>query len=209
MKHSLLLFCFLVSSVNLWAQGASEVFNSSKVVVEFVGLDFSHVKLVGEEGFNNPEKIKNYYFGALNGLLMSEMEKYDVKRAFMRQDMDYALDVTERVNDEIDFIDLVTNRTPKSFSDETLQGIISAYDLSETEADYGLSFVVHSLNKFQEQAYIYVVLFDTKSKEILFSDKLSGEAGGFGFRNYWARSVYNIIKDIQKQKYRRWRKDSK
>ena len=90
MKHSLLLFCFLVSSVNLWAQGASEVFNSSKVVVEFVGLDFSHVKLVGEEGFNNPEKIKNYYFGALNGLLMSEMEKYDVKRAFMRQDMDYA-----------------------------------------------------------------------------------------------------------------------
>lgn len=200
------LVCFM-SLISLKAQNIEEIFTSSKVPMDFVGLDFSQAKLVGSEGFSDPAKIQNYYFGTWNGLMISEMEKYDVKKAFMKRTVDYDLSVVEAVNSEVEYIDLVTNKAPKSFSEEKIQDIVNQYDTKDLENEFGLSFIVHSLNKFQERAYIYVVIFDTKSKKVLFSDKMSGEAGGFGFRNYWARSVYNILDDISNFQFRRWKKD--
>ncbi|BDS15625.1 hypothetical protein [Aureispira anguillae] len=207
MKNSLLLFILCLSINISYSQNIKDVFTSSKISMDFVGLDFSHVKLVGSEGFNDPSKIQNYYFGTWNGLLISEIDKYDVKKSFMKRHIDYDLSVVERVNDEVDYIDLVTNKTPKAFSEEKIQSIINQYETKDLENEFGLSFVVHSLNKFQERAYIYVVIFDTKSKKVLFYDKMSGEAGGFGFRNYWARSIYNILNDIANFQFRKWKRN--
>jgi len=197
MKSAIFILTLLLNVGITSAQSVSDVFTSSKTMMEFVGLDFTAAKMVGSEGFSDPGKIQGYYFGAINGLLMSEMDKYDVKRAFRKRDMDYDLSVVEDLNNEIDYMDLVTNKTPKSFSDEKIQQIINQYDTGDMQAKFGLSFVVHSFNKYQERAYVYVVIFDTKSKKVLFSDKMSGESGGFGFRNYWARSIYNIIDLIE------------
>jgi len=206
MKIKIAVIVLLFSSLSMWAQDINEVFSSSKTTMEFVGLDFSQAKMVGTEGFRDPGKIQGYYFGALNGLFMSEMNKYDVKRAFKKSDMDYDFAVVEPGNDEVDFMDMVTNKLPKSFSDERVQSIVNKYDTKGMQAKYGLSFIVHSFNKYQERAYIYVVIFDAKSKKVLFSNKMSGEAGGFGFRNYWARTVYNILEDIKDYKFRKWKK---
>ena len=177
--------------------------------MEFVGLDFSEVKMVGSEGFSDPSKIQNYYFGVWNGLFMSEMEKYDVKGAFMKKEMDYDLSVVEEGNEEVDFIDMVTNKNPKFFSEEKLQEMVGKYKTDKMEAKFGLSFIVHSFNKFQEMGYFYVVIFDSKSRKVLFSERLSGEAGGFGFRNYWARTFYNVIETIKESKFRKWKRDNK
>ena len=208
MKFTLLSIVFTLSALNVWAQDVSEVFSSSKTMVEFIGLDFSEVKMVGSEGFSEPAKIQNYYFGVWNGLFMSEIEKYDVKGAFMKRDMDYDLSVVEDGNDEVDFIDMVTNKNPKSFSDEKLQEMVNRYKTDKMEAKFGLSFIVHSFNKFQERGNIYVVIFNSKTKKVLFSDKMTGEAGGFGFRNYWARTVYNIIEQIKDGQFRKWKKET-
>jgi len=208
MHHKLLCFiALLFVQTFTQAQDIKEVFSSSKTAMAFVGIDFSHAKMVGSEGFSDPEKIQSYYFGVWNGLMISEADKYDVKKAFMKQDLAYNLDVVEKFNNEVDFIDLVTNSTPKSFKDEQIQSMVQRYDLSDIDAQYGIAFIVHSFNKLQEMGYIHVVIFDVKSKKVLFNKKMTGEAGGFGFRNYWARSVYNIIKDIQKSKFRKWRKE--
>lgn len=207
MKNMLFLLVCMFNISLVQAQNFEEIFTSSKIPIDFVGLDFSHVTLVGSEGFSDPAKIQSYYFGTWNGLLLSEMDKYDIRKAFMKRTVDYDLEVVESVNSEVEYIDLVTNKTPKSFSEEEIQAIINQYDTKGLQNDFGLSFVVHSLNKFQERAYIYIVIFDTKSKKVLFSDKMSGEAGGFGFRNYWARSVYNILDDIQNFQFRRWKRE--
>lgn len=205
MKQFSFLFIFLLNINFSFSQSVDPIFTSSKVPVDFVGLDFSHVKLVGSEGFNDPAKIQSYYFGTWNGLLFSEMEKYNISKAFMKRQVDYNLSVVETLNNEVEYIDLVTNSSPKDFSAEQLQEIVNQYDNQDLENDFGLSLVVHSLNKFQERAYIYIVIFDTKSKKVLFSDKMSGEARGFGFRNYWAGAIYDIIKDISSFQFRKWK----
>ena len=207
MKNTILFLVFLLCNYSLSAQDVKEVFSSSKTMIEFVGLDFSQAKMVGSDGFNNPSKIHSYYFRAWNGLFLSESEKYDVRGAFMKTAMDYDTEVVEKGNEEVDFLEMITNKTPKDFSDEIIQNAISKYDTKEMQADFGLTFLVHSFNKFQEKAHIYVVIFDAKSKKVLFSDKMEGEAGGFGFRNYWARSVYNVIDEIKDRQFRKWKRE--
>ncbi len=205
-KHYLLLlFCFSINS--LFSQTIEDVFTTSKLPMDFVGLDFSNVKLIGSEGFSDPAKIQSYYFNTWNGLMISEEEKYNIKKAFMKSDVDYHLGVVEALNGEVDYIDLVTNETPANFSDKELQAFVKRYNTDGLEHKLGISFIVHSLNKFQERAYVYVVIFNTKSKKVLFSKRMSGEARGFGFRNYWMGAIYDIIKDISNTQFRKWKKE--
>lgn len=207
MNKLILVAIALLTISNLFAQDVSEVFNSSKTKMVFVGLDFSKAKMVGSDGFNDPDKIQSYYFGAWNSLLISEMDKYDIKKAFMKREMDYDMGIVEKGNSEVDFVEMVTNKTPKSFTEDEIQGMVSAYDMDGAEADFGLSFIVHSFNKGEEKAHIYIVLFDVKSKKVLLSNRLSGEPRGFGFRNYWAGAISNIIDDIEDSKFRKWKKE--
>ena len=209
MKLFLALCLVLAQFSTLKAQPLKNFFNSSKVTVDFVGLDFSKVQLVGAEGFSDPPKIQNYYFPVWNGLLLSEISKYDVKGAFYKDNVTYELGVVEAVNEQVEYLDLVTNDSPKSFTDQELQKIIRSYNTKDLQSEFGLSFVVHSLNKLQERAYVYVVIFNPKTKKVLFSERLSGKARGFGFRNYWAGAIYDIIKQVKQSKFRAWRKPFK
>lgn len=199
--------CFVLLQWNtLEAQKLNDFLNSSKVTVDFVGLDFSNAKLVGVEGFTDPPKIQSYYFPAWNGLLLSEMSKYDVKGAFYKNDVNYDLSVVESLNAQVEYIDLVTNTSPPAFTDQELQKMVRKYDTNGLQNEYGISFIVHSLNKLQERAYIYVVVFNPKNKKVLFSKRMSGAARGFGFRNYWAGAVYDVLKQIKTKEFRSWRK---
>lgn len=205
-KYCLILIVFIISN-NLFAQTIEDVFKTSKMSMDFVGLDFSNAKLVGSEGFSDPAKIQNYYFNTWNGLMISEEEKYSIKKAFMKNEVDYHLGVVEEVNAAVDYIDLVQNSSPENFTEEKLQKIVNQYDTKNLENELAISFIVHSLNKFQERAYVHIVIFDTKSKKVLFNKKMSGEARGFGFRNYWMGSIYDILKDISKSKFRKWKRE--
>jgi hypothetical protein len=34
---------------------------------------------------------------------------------------------------------------------------------------------------------------------------MTAKAAGFGFRNYWAKTVYEVLDDIKKSKYKEWK----
>lgn len=202
-----IIACFLFLQLSTaQAQKLKAFFNSSKVETAFVGLDFSNVRLVGVEGFTDPPKIQSYYFPAWNGLLVSEMSKYDIKGAFSKSNLDYDLSVVEPLNEEVEYLDLVVSTPPPSFTEPQIQKMVRVYDTKGLKSDYGISFIFHSLNKLQERAYIYVVIFNPKNKKVLFSKRMSGRARGFGFRNYWAGTIYDVLKQIKKHEFRKWRK---
>lgn len=207
MKIPILAAFFCWNTYFIYAQNLSAVFESSNTSMEFVGLDFSQSKMVGKEGFKDFHKNKDCYFKIWNALFLSETNKYDVKRAFMKPDMKFRFSVVDSLNNKINYTEIITENTPKPFSTEELQSIINQYNTSELKANFGLSFVVHSFNKYQERAYIYVVIFDVSTKKILLSEKMTGETGGFGFRNYWAKTIYNILEDIRDYQFRRWKKE--
>lgn len=206
MKCLWIAFCLLITGAS-YGQDVREFFTSLEVEVEFVGLDFSQVKMVGLNAKNAPDEIQANYFKAWNDLLMKEHRKYDVKRAFMKRSIAYNFEIVNGLNQKMKSVDLLTDLSPQSFSAKKLQRIVNHYDVKKMKSKYGVSFIIHSFNQFRERAYVYVVVFDVATKKILFSAQMSGEAGGLGFRNYWARTIYNILEDIRDYKFRKWKEE--
>jgi hypothetical protein len=66
-------------------------------------------------------------------------------------------------------------------------------------------FIVEGLNKPGAKGSMYVTFIDMATKKVLFSERMVGKAGGFGYKNYWAKSVFEVLEDIQKSKYKEWK----
>ena len=66
---------------------------------------------------------------------------------------------------------------------------------------------MESFNKPKRIGTMWVTFFDIASKTVLLTEKMSGKAGGAGFRNYWARAYYNVMDKIQKKEYLKWKKE--
>ena len=61
----------------------------------------------------------------------------------------------------------------------------------------GAMLVMETLNKLEQKSTMWLAVFNVASGEILYLKKYSGVVGGFGFRNYWARSYYNVIRNLR------------
>ncbi|MBL6446537.1 hypothetical protein JMN32_09465 [Fulvivirga sp. 29W222] len=198
----LMFLCLVVQAQS----GRKLLFESSKFV--WCGLDYSNVKCIGSEGFNEPYEIKYKYFNAWNHLVLNEADKYDLQKAYYKEGQVTDLSVVDRRNDIPEVDELVINDS-YMFEKGKIQEIINDYDLEKADQGLGLVYVVESLNKYRQSAVIYVVFFDIASKEILWARSYTTEARGFGFRNYWARTIYNTIKasgddfKIEKKRYKK------
>lgn len=200
------LILILLNSYS-FAQTAQDFFGNTQSTLAYVGLDCSLVKLIALE--KDAEELKKY-FPLWNYLVRTEMDKFDIKKAFRRKgEIEYKTEVTDKTNNErsTDGL-LITSSFNKEFTDAELANAVSQYDLEGVTSTYGLSFVAHSFDKPAEKGYVYAVIFDIKSKKVLFSKKLKGEPGGFGLRNYWARVIQEAIESAQGQ-YGKWSKEFK
>ncbi|MEP2771344.1 MAG: hypothetical protein ABJH05_04300 [Fulvivirga sp.] len=193
MRKVILLFTLFLFNAEIFAQ-EEKVYEADNFV--WCGLDYSNVRCIGPAGFNDPEAIKDKYFDAWNQLVLNEASKYDLEEAYDKsQTVD--LSVVNRRNDLPVVGEFVINE-PYAFDGDQLKKIISDYNLKSQKEGIGLVYVVEALNKTTERAAIHTVFFDIATKEILWSRKFIAAAGGFGFRNYWARPIYEVIKDSRK-----------
>ena len=87
-----------------------------------------------------------------------------------------------------------------------INNIVEDYNFSNIKQTIALVFIVERLDKAKEQAVFWVTLINSRTKEIILTERMIGKPGGFGFRNYWAGAVYDIIKQIKKKKYKQWKK---
>jgi hypothetical protein len=170
--------------------------NSTDEIVWF-GLDYSHVKFIGQRSdFNDIPKIQNHYFASWNDLVLDESNKYDVKGAFGARTVTYDIE-----------------RAVSRSADRSMQGIVQSgsYELSKVElADAlkayiipsvnktGVLFIMETLNKPGQTSTMWVVVFNIATSEIHHLKRYSGIPGGFGFRNYWARPYYNVLASLKK-----------
>lgn len=47
--------------------------------------------------------------------------------------------------------------------------------------------------------------FTVSDQKFLFAAYVKGKPGGFGYRNYWVRSIANIFKDMRKGDWEYWK----
>lgn len=211
MKVKFLFAFFLMSLFVVQLSAQKEPFGHPRVreanSIVWFGLDFSKAQLIGSEGFTDPVDIKERFFDRWNRLIIDEADKYNFRKTFQKESLEYDLSVVEERNKMPEADDLVIN-AEYSFSQEEAESIVKQYRSSEFAEGLGLVFVIESFNKPEQIGTMWVTFFDIATHEIILIEKYTGEPGGFGLRNYWARSVYEVIEKLEKN-YKTWLKKNK
>ncbi|MFO0415517.1 MAG: hypothetical protein ACK50E_07665 [Bacteroidota bacterium] len=213
MKRTLFLaIMFSMALINAKAQKVSDLFGSSSTKIIWLGIDFSHARLFGdfaqfaEAGSTGPLVLKNKFFPAWNELVLSEPKKYDVAGMFRKENMLYKINTITKINSNAPIEDLMDAENEPDYKKEDIQKFIKSYDFDEKQG-IGLMFVAESMNKYREMGKYHFVAINLSNKEILLHDVFEGKAGGFGLRNYWARSFYEVILQIRDQQYKIWKRE--
>ena len=202
----LLAISMVLFNVNvILAQTKADIFNGSTEIT-WLGIDFTQAKFIGsafqfkDAGEITNGEFRDKYVPSWNQLFINEQKKYDVAKTVKRSEVKYAMDVTEKGNNSIkgNFFSDDPNDY-KKLDEQKVANIIKNYDF-QGKSGIGMLFVIDGMSKSKEEASGWVTFVDMKSKKVLLTEYKTGKAGGFGFRNYWAKSFQNILKAAEKMK---------
>jgi hypothetical protein len=205
----LIVFTLMIMSIGTAkAQDAKAVFSANEIV--WFGLDFSKAKFVGsfDQGMGlgpaTGSDIKNKYAGGWNDLIAKEQPKFDLRKAFRKDNVIYDLKSMAEINKSLDPDACMVYNEGKIDPNE-IPAMVKKYTPDIKKEGVGLSFIVENFNKNTQMADVYVTFFDIASKKLLFTEKVSGKALGVGMRNYWAGSIKDILKQIDEMHYKNWK----
>lgn len=176
-----------VSKENVYERGTKTV---------WLGLDFSRFKFKGEEA--GPEKVKEHTV-KWNSLILKEDEKYDLEDFFQKEKVTRNIDPTLKTNEELEESELMAESVAGThrLEEESLKKAVKGYAQEGKEGTLGILFVMEEFNKVKEYGTMHVCFINLGTGELLHSRHFNTEPGGFGFRNYWARTYYNAMRKIQ------------
>ena len=188
-----LFVCLNIQPVSAQTTGSGDI--------TWLGLDFSQAKFIGpasqfkDAGEITNEEFRDKYTVSWNQLFIDEQKKFNVAEMVHRPDIKYALDVTNKANSAIkkEFFGSSPNDF-KTIDEKKIGDLVSKYDF-QGKTGNGLLFFVEGMSKGLGEAGAWVTLVDMKTKKVLSTTYKTGKAGGFGFRNYWAKSWFNIMKE--------------
>ena len=150
------------------------------------GLDYSKVKMIGSADFLDPGQIFPNMLIAWNGLFMKEMLPHLEKMAKSAStDLKAVESRNEKANpNQIERHDGTRDEMvkPTHITDADIADMVRSYTLQHDKG-LGLVFVMDRLVKAQETGCLYVVVFDIPSRKVLYSERVSADAGAMGFRN--------------------------
>ncbi len=208
MKKVTSTFCLLLilwgafSSNPMAAQSKADVF-ATTTPITWLGVDFSDMRFLGLLDVEASQL--DDYAKSINSVIVQEPKKYDFTTTFDKQSVTPDLKYIEKLNAAMN-TDKVVSSDAKDFdrySKETISATVKSYNLKES--GIGLVFIVEALSKTDEKSAIWVTFVDMKSGTVLLTERVIGKPAGFGFRNYWAGSIYSCLKQIKSKLYKEWK----
>jgi hypothetical protein len=196
---ALLFICTSVTTT--FAQTKDDIL-SGNADITFLGLDFSQTKYIGDAtqykdaGVITNDDFRDKYTIGWNQLFIDEQKKYDVAKAIdYKKDIPYDLDITEKANNELkkDFFSNDLSDYNKLTADK-INAIVKRYNF-QGKKGIGMIIFVEGMSKGKVEAGAWVTFVDMGTKKVLLTGYETGKAGGFGFKNYWAKAFLNILKD--------------
>ena len=167
------------------AQAQMGVAASDKIIM--YGVDYSRVKTIG---VTESESALVEAFVGINELLLSQPEKYDCS-PLVRKPLTVDIGPMCRRIRHADYSAMKLYRQDSDCLLDVAE-IVADYLLPDTEG-HGMVFIAELLDKGYRSAIYHVVEFDIATREVISDWKVETPAGGFGLRNYWANTVYQII----------------
>jgi hypothetical protein len=196
-----------LSAGNSYAQTLKEFFSDETTPLTYLGVDFSATKIEGEAATGNEIVSK---FEPINSVIITESKKYDVAGSFKRASVTNSLDAVKKLNTGVKPDDIKTDNVAdvqKGLTPADIDKHVKMYDLSGKKG-IGLVFIMDGMSKTNKEAHVYATLIDLSSKKVLLTERISGKAQGFGFRNYWAYTIYKVLNSIDHGKYTEWKNKS-
>ena len=175
------------------------------------GLDYSKVKMIGTSDFRQPDQIFPGMLNAWNSLFMKEMlPEIESMAKTVRVDTEAVTEGNSKATaSQIERRDGSRKEMvgTSHITERDIAEIVSSYKLEHTNG-LGLVYVMDRLVKNQDAGCLYVVFFDIQSRAVVRSERMCGEAGGGGFRNYWFSPVKEAVGKTSKM-YKKAKKGEK
>ena len=197
---------FLIFTQAAVAQTLKEVFSNSETSILFLGVDFTKAKLI-DDANANPTDIRDRQYAGINDLVVTETKKYDLKSAFHKSFIDHDLGLVAKRNEKINTEEIKSTNTSDfhRLKEADIDAVVKGFDFGDKKG-VGLLFVMEGMGKSEKAASMWVTLIDMKAKKVLMTERMEGKTGmSFGFRNFWATPIKNVIEEIEKKKYSEWK----
>jgi hypothetical protein len=186
------------------AQSVKNIFDT-EIPVVYLGIDFTQAKIIGES--TEAAVIRDKEFPAINNLVITQPNKYDIAGALRRSSITNDLSEVMAHNQKI-AVQQIKSTVPGDFmhlKTSDIDKLINSYEF-KGKAGIGLLLVVDGMSRTEKAASIYVTFINMATKRVLLTERLEGKGGGFGFRNYWVKSIEELINKIERSKYAEWKK---
>lgn len=167
----------------------------------YLGLDFTKAKMVGPD-FNDPPSIINTLFRSWNNIVSLEADKYRVPQRLHDYNIRLEMQVVEKNNLAVNANDLVSYNSHRITEDDVRQAVKSL-DLSAQKDGIGIVFVVEYFDKSMEEGSAYVAIVDCATNQVLHTERVTAKAGGFGFKAFWAKTIFGWLEHYDRVLYRR------
>ena len=184
------------------------IFSAPEIPITFLGIDFSNAKYFGNLGIVTNTDLASM-LKSINYIIPNEYDKYNIAKALKKEKVPLILQLTDNLNKNITDADFVSYNTGDKnitlLKEDEINKIVYKYDLSKYDKGIGLVFIVDNMDKNNDQATVWVTFIDINSNAVILTEKLSGKAGGFGFRSFWAHPFADIIGDIKSKQFKKWK----
>ncbi len=208
MKKLILSLSLLFTSVLVFAQTKKDITEGSEDIT-WLGIDFSQLKFIGpatqyqDAGEITNAALRDKYFAAWNNLVENEPDRYKVADAVSRTDVKYAINVTEKSNNNLkgNFFSEDGNDFNR-ITESDINRLVSGYNF-QGKNGIGFMFFAEAMSKGREAASYWVTFVNMDTKKVILTKQVTAKAGGFGFRNYWAGTIIKALKET-KNNLKRW-----
>ena len=207
--NRLVLALFFYSSIqSLSAQTLKDVFTSSETQILYLGIDYTEVRVINNTSGTGVQ-VRDF-FPLINNVVITEPKKYDLEGAFNKSSINNSLGIVTKRNEKINGENILSTESSdyNRLKEEDISNLVKGIDF-EKKKGLGLLFVVEAMKKVDKGGIssVWVTIVDMGAGKMLMTERMEGiTGGGFGFRNYWASTIFNIIETINKKKYKEWKR---
>lgn len=184
-----------------------DIFANKETPLLYYGIDFTNIKVIDDAAIN-AEDVVSRQFNGINDVVVNEPKKYTIADAFRKSQVDHDLSFVSERNKTVDPKKL-NSTTASDFERLTQKDIEATVAKLKTgnNTGVGLILVAEALNKGKKAMAVWVTFIDSKTKKVLYTERMEAKMStAFSLRNQWASCIKNLIDDIDKKKFKEWKK---